>query len=445
MFSGFPGTINLIYLIGLPVSFAVWLYYFLRKNEKVQDISDYVPAILTTFGILGTFIGIFYGLLRFNVRALQASVPELLGGMKTAFFTSILGMFLAILSKLIMAVHMTKNRESYGEMVDPVVYLMRGVNENVTKLNENVAKLASDISGKLEDISYSLVGEGDTTLITQIQRMRISLVDKQDELVQEFKNFAQTMAEYNTDALIEALNDVIRDFNAKINEQFGENFKQLNEAVGRLLEWQETYRLQMQEMIERIRSVSDSVSEVEASISKISEDSQVIIEISQQLQPMLETINGEIKVFQENLDAFAKLSQEARDALPEIENQINSLVSGFSQKVHDSLEKSEQIIQMQTQYTDKLLEHHDRLIQRIESDFNRLNEENRRVIENYLELVQSELEKALQESLRSLGDVLSTISRKFAEDYTPLAERLREVVRLAERINHARTIQKASR
>jgi len=41
------------------------------------------------------------------------------------------------------------------------------------------------------------------------------------------------MAENNSKALIEALQEVIRDFNAKINEQFGENFKQLNEAVGK--------------------------------------------------------------------------------------------------------------------------------------------------------------------------------------------------------------------
>ena len=43
------------------------------------------------------------------------------------------------------------------------------------------------------------------------------------------------MADGNSKALISALQDVIRDFNVKISEQFGDNFKQLNVAVGRLL------------------------------------------------------------------------------------------------------------------------------------------------------------------------------------------------------------------
>jgi hypothetical protein len=34
---------------------------------------------------------------------------------------------------------------------------------------------------------------------------------------------------------------VVKDFNARINEQFGENFKQLNEGVAKLLVWQEQH------------------------------------------------------------------------------------------------------------------------------------------------------------------------------------------------------------
>ena len=43
-------------------------------------------------------------------------------------------------------------------------------------------------------------------------------------------------------ALVEALRDVVKDFNSKITEQFGDNFKELNTAVGRLLAWQDQYK-----------------------------------------------------------------------------------------------------------------------------------------------------------------------------------------------------------
>ncbi len=48
-------------------------------------------------GILGTFIGIIIGLLNFNTESIDTSIPVLLGGLKTAFITSIVGMFFAIL------------------------------------------------------------------------------------------------------------------------------------------------------------------------------------------------------------------------------------------------------------------------------------------------------------------------------------------------------------
>ena len=63
------------------------------------------------------------------------------------------------------------------------------------------------------------------------------------------------MAENNSNALIEALEEVMRGFNSKINEQFGDNFKQLNEAVGQILVWQEQYQSQMTQLAEEFSKV----------------------------------------------------------------------------------------------------------------------------------------------------------------------------------------------
>jgi len=43
-------------------------------------------------GVLGTFVGIFIGLQGFNPADIVNSVNEILVGLKTAFFTSIVGM-----------------------------------------------------------------------------------------------------------------------------------------------------------------------------------------------------------------------------------------------------------------------------------------------------------------------------------------------------------------
>ena len=78
------------------------------------------------------------------------------------------------------------------------------------------------------------------------------MADKNDELITEFKTFAETQAENNANSLIEALEEVMREFNVKISEQFGDNFKRLNEAVGKMLEWQENYYKQIEYMVDTI-------------------------------------------------------------------------------------------------------------------------------------------------------------------------------------------------
>lgn len=62
------------------------LEYLLKKDLKAQIIS---------MGVLGTFVGIFIGLQGFDPSDIMGSVKDILVGLKTAFFTSIVGMGVA--------------------------------------------------------------------------------------------------------------------------------------------------------------------------------------------------------------------------------------------------------------------------------------------------------------------------------------------------------------
>ena len=50
-----------------------------------------------TLGILGTFVGIALGLWNFDTKNIEDSIPQLLAGLKTAFFTSIFGMVFVVI------------------------------------------------------------------------------------------------------------------------------------------------------------------------------------------------------------------------------------------------------------------------------------------------------------------------------------------------------------
>ena len=84
-------VVNGSILLAMGVIFLVGLYF--TKKAHNSEFVNYVPTLLTTLGIFGTFLGIVLGLLDFNQSNIEASIPPLLEGLKTAFITSLAGIF----------------------------------------------------------------------------------------------------------------------------------------------------------------------------------------------------------------------------------------------------------------------------------------------------------------------------------------------------------------
>ena len=83
---------------------SVMIFLFVMYRRKDTSAIE-LPPILVAIGILGTFTGIFISLLNFNIDEIEKSVPQLLSGLKTAFFTSVLGLILSTWIKVRSAVH----------------------------------------------------------------------------------------------------------------------------------------------------------------------------------------------------------------------------------------------------------------------------------------------------------------------------------------------------
>ena len=151
-------------------------------------------------------------------------------------------------------------------------------------------------------------------VLTQMKLLRTDYSDKTKELVTEFRSFAEKQSENNMKALVDAIETVIGDFNAKINEQFGENFKKLNEAVGSLLVWQENYCKQIEYMVETIENTQKSVEKVEKQIIQdISEKYKETFNLTEEFQLVLTTFKEENEILINNIEQFAKLSGPASE------------------------------------------------------------------------------------------------------------------------------------
>ena len=191
------------------VFFIVSVTIFLQLRYNTRDL-DYGPIILTMLGILGCFVGIALGLLHFDTTNIQDSVPSLLDGIKTSFWASIAGIVGALTIK------------ARYQIFGPPRFKPEAATQGAT---------IDDLARLLQLLHQSLAGKEDSTLLSQVKLLRQETGYGLKAVYSSLENYMERMVDNNSKALVEALKEVIRDFNAKINEQFGDNFKQLNSAV----------------------------------------------------------------------------------------------------------------------------------------------------------------------------------------------------------------------
>lgn len=329
----FIGIILVVFLFSL-------ISYLLGKFNSFVHQS---PTILTSLGILGTFIGIVIGLLSFDANDIDGSIHLLLEGLKVAFISSFIGMFFSIVLKIILALNLVKTQESLENEEDvDAKDLLQALNKNNDSLNSIYNALHKDDSSSL--LGQIKLLRSDTT--EQLKLMRSEISDNfgnqkqsfdefQQSLWIKLQDFADMLSKSATEQVIQALKEVISDFNHNLTEQFGDNFKKLNESVEKLVEWQENYKTQLGEMTSQYQMGIDSIELTKDSIHAISEDTANIPIVMENLSKVIEVNQHQLNELSNHLEAFKDIRDKAVNAVPEIQGQIAKIIDGVEQATID--------------------------------------------------------------------------------------------------------------
>jgi len=312
---------------GIILIIFVCAVFGVRKKEGwLAPLAAIAPNILVSVGIFFTFLGIFISLRNFDIRAIDNSIPRLLDGLKLAFLSSVVGLGSSVVFRFIQAC--VNRAQSAGEIG------AAHINEQLRQLNANTLAVRD-----------ALVGEGEASLSTQFAKLR-----------NDFRDFADRMKEDGTQALIKALEEVIKDFNEKISEQFGENFKQLNEAVGALLEWQKEYRAQVEALTQAFKETQTGIEKIEQTVAKIPDHMQSI-------ESAFTATETRIEQLYEGIGSLSDMRKSAENAVPELQKSIESMTAGLrdiqsriEQSVADNVEAMNQGLQKLDQGTQQQIQ-----------------------------------------------------------------------------------------
>jgi D-ribose pyranose/furanose isomerase RbsD len=320
----------------------------------------------------------------------------------------------------------------------------------------------------LRSLQKSLSGTEDGSLLTQLRLLRQDSNDRLDVLKVTMAEALKKLSEMGSQALIEALRDVIRDFNDKITEQFGENFKQLNAAVGNLLVWQEQYKATIESTVTKLDAVSQLVGDLTASFSVVVERSERFASVADRLGAMLTALEGNESRLKEQSEALATLLLKASGSLPEIERKIEELSTQLANAVRDNqrivgvaltegaatlrdavdvlrkdvstvstdlggmVKKNQEAIGAAlTENTAAIrtsLDAAQREMSASNTEFNRQLRELADKTKEQVATLDAALQRELEIALRSLAQQFTAISGRFAQDYGNVADTLKRIV-----------------
>lgn len=372
--------------------------------------------------------------------------------MKTAFITSVTGLLLSIILKIWASIHQDKSENLDLDQVDA---------SNILKFIEHHLTEQTNTQKKTAVIHEELL----QALTTHHEYVKQNNQQFAANLWDKLEKTAQILTKSATEEVILALNQLIKDFNHQLTEQFGENFKQLNHAVFELIQWQENYKQQLEQMqvqyqnhTNAVAATQQAIDNIHDNLSHIAHHAQSIPDSMERLAVAIELSHTQIDTLYDHLAAFADMKDKAVAALPSLSEQIDVMLQGMddaSQKlteqfhqIHQSIKAQPSIMQSTTQELKNTLE---RLVGQLEIDIKNITEKHAgsikeqmnqlsniaaQTLEDISDSIEGQINnfntaeaKKIESDLQQMGSALISMTSQFTKDYKELVNHMNNIIR----------------
>lgn len=274
------------------------------------SLAELTPGILTSLGILGTFLGLVRGLYGLqldtaNTENLLAAMQQLIGGMSTAFMTSIVGVSASLLFSLLNNRQMTRCRRTVDRFCD--AFSLYAMPKPVAVETELIA-LQQEQTAYLKKIADDISRNLSQQLETGLQRGMLPVQRSMDNFI-----LAATQAQ------VEGVDRIVQLFIKRMSATLSGEFEELRHSF--------------EEMRREYIATTQEMHVAEQAIDEMARD---VIHMQQMNQGLLE-----------HFRAYVSDMSESRRALDENEHNLAQLIGDLKSREEETAELMKQIIALQ--------------------------------------------------------------------------------------------------
>lgn len=300
-----------------------------------------VPALLVGFGILGTFVGLVWGLIPFSgidftqTAQIQSAIKELLSGISTAFVTSVWGMLTSLLFNWL-------EKSEVSRVSRKIANLQRAIDRLFTLTTQEEIAIQQEI--ELEQQTAALKSFS-TDLADKIKIAMSPSLDKLNTTVEELR---QQKEESSTDAI----GKLIKEFQDSLSSSTVTQMEELAQTVGTAAQSLKNLPDQMRDMIAGVQN-------------QINQTRQLLNATSAEQTDQMKKMFGEmLEVLKEaNQDAIAAQSETAdvvnekmRQTAAEMQALLHSASNRMSEHVEQAAAQLSGSVQNAEQSVDSILQ-----------------------------------------------------------------------------------------
>ena len=401
-----------------------------------------VPALLVGLGILGTFVGMVWGLIPFsnvdftNTNQIREAIKELLSGVSTAFVTSVWGMLASFLFNGL-------EKWGIGRVSRAIADLQRALDQifTLTRAEEIAMRQQNELAQQttaLKSFSTDLA-----------DRIKIAMDNIMSERLENLHQSLTQLHDQNTrgrQEIIQELHNAPEAFSNAMVEQLAPSLDKLNEAIEELREQKEESATDAtRQLVEEFqKSISGSITaQMEALAERVSQVSEGLITLPDQMTRMIGGIQEQIN------QARGLLTSTSEEQTGQMQNMMDGMLntfqrtietqqSGLSETTNQSIQMLQSTIaELQQSITSTASQTAtgseamtNRMLELLESAANRTDEQfAQRMVD--METVSNQSIQMLQSTIETQQSGLSETANRVNEEMMQIAGDIRNLLKSA--------------